>query len=124
MLLVTPAVHGETIDRVLWGRDREAKFKDRLATDYRVEVLTPSNEWRLVAGSLDRKPYSAEQAEKNATTFSLEGGSNKNRRQLLKKLEAGGPFKVITFGDSISAGGEASSQALRVRTQALRVGCS
>lgn len=30
-----------------------------------------------------------------------------------KKLEAGGPFKIITYGDSISAGGEATVQALR-----------
>lgn len=30
-----------------------------------------------------------------------------------KKLRAGGPFKVITYGDSISAGGEATAQALR-----------
>ncbi len=31
----------------------------------------------------------------------------------LKKLETGGPFKIVTCGDSISAGGEASALALR-----------
>ena len=30
-----------------------------------------------------------------------------------KKLEAGGPFKIVTYGDSITAGGEASEEALR-----------
>lgn len=30
-----------------------------------------------------------------------------------KKLEAGGAFKIITYGDSISAGGEATAQQLR-----------
>lgn len=30
-----------------------------------------------------------------------------------KKLEAGGPFKITTYGDSIAAGGEASAQHLR-----------
>ncbi len=63
----------EVIDRVVWGRDREGKFKDRLATDYRLEVLLPSGEWRGVAGSMDRKTYSAEQAERSTTTFSLDG---------------------------------------------------
>ena len=29
------------------------------------------------------------------------------------KLEAGGPFKIIAFGDSIAAGGDASTEALR-----------
>ena len=29
------------------------------------------------------------------------------------KLTQGGPFKIVTFGDSISAGGEASTEALR-----------
>jgi len=46
-----------TIDRIIWGRDREQKFADRLATDYRIEVATGSNDWRLVASSLDRLPY-------------------------------------------------------------------
>lgn len=33
--------------------------------------------------------------------------------EVRKKLEAGGPFKIVTFGDSISAGGEATTQTLR-----------
>jgi acyl-CoA thioesterase I len=30
-----------------------------------------------------------------------------------KKLQAGGPFKIVSYGDSITAGGEASEEALR-----------
>jgi lysophospholipase L1-like esterase len=30
-----------------------------------------------------------------------------------KKLEAGGPFKIVSYGDSITAGGEASTQKFR-----------
>lgn len=43
------------IDSVVWARDREGVFKDRLPVEYRVEVA-PSREapWRLVAGSSDR----------------------------------------------------------------------
>jgi acyl-CoA thioesterase I len=33
------------------------------------------------------------------------------------KLEAGGPFKIIAFGDSIAAGGEASTEALRFQNR-------
>ncbi|MCP5527916.1 MAG: PSD1 domain-containing protein [Verrucomicrobiales bacterium] len=45
------------LDRVVWGRDREEKFRDRLATDYRILVETRSGEWRTVASSADRAPY-------------------------------------------------------------------
>ncbi|HEY2951693.1 MAG TPA: DUF1553 domain-containing protein, partial [Verrucomicrobiae bacterium] len=48
-----------TIDRVLWGRDREQKFTDRLALDYRIEVAAGSNDWRVAASSHDRQPYVA-----------------------------------------------------------------
>jgi hypothetical protein len=49
-----------TIDRVVWGRDREQKFTDRLALKYRIEVATVSNEWQLAASSADRQAYNAE----------------------------------------------------------------
>jgi hypothetical protein len=47
------------IDRIVWGRDREQKFSDRLSLEYRVEVATGSSNWTLVASSQDRLPYSA-----------------------------------------------------------------
>ncbi|MCW5554150.1 MAG: PSD1 domain-containing protein [Verrucomicrobiae bacterium] len=45
------------IHRVVWGRDREQKFADRLAIEYRIEVAVSSNDWRIVASSVDRLPY-------------------------------------------------------------------
>jgi hypothetical protein len=48
-----------TIDRIIWGRDREQKFSDRLATDYRIEVGLTTNDWRVIASSADRQPYKA-----------------------------------------------------------------
>jgi hypothetical protein len=45
------------INRVIWERDREQKFSDRLTLDYRIEVATGSNDWHLVASSQDRVPY-------------------------------------------------------------------
>src|SRR5262245_28971380 len=47
------------IDRIVWGRDREEKNSDRLATGYRIQVAVNSNDWKVVASSADRLPYSA-----------------------------------------------------------------
>ena len=48
----------EVIDRVVWGRDREGKFTDRLPTRYRIEVADDAGVWRKVAGNEDRRPFS------------------------------------------------------------------
>jgi len=45
-----------SINRVVWGRDRESNFVDRLATEYRIEVSTDGSTWRTVASSADRSP--------------------------------------------------------------------
>ncbi len=47
------------IDRVVWGRDREGKFKDRLATSYVIEAADASGTWKTVADSDDRERYDA-----------------------------------------------------------------
>ena len=48
--------HIMQINRVVWSRDREGFFVDRLATDYRIEVSTDGNNWQVVASSADRVP--------------------------------------------------------------------
>jgi mono/diheme cytochrome c family protein len=45
------------IDRVVWGRDRQGKFTDRLATNYVIEVADAAGNWRTVAGSDDRAKF-------------------------------------------------------------------
>ena len=47
----------QAISKVVWGRDREEKFADRLATKYRIEVATDTNSWSVVADSTDRHRY-------------------------------------------------------------------
>ncbi len=42
------------IERIEWSRDREGKYKDRLATRYRLEVALEPDQWELVAHSHDR----------------------------------------------------------------------
>ncbi|MCK6501561.1 MAG: DUF1549 domain-containing protein, partial [Nitrospira sp.] len=44
------------VDRVVWSRDREGSFGDRLPSDYRIEVATEGDRWTLVASSADRMP--------------------------------------------------------------------
>ncbi len=53
----------ETIDRVIWGRDREGTYADRLATAYEIEIATPEGGWQLVASSGDRQPLGGASAE-------------------------------------------------------------
>ena len=43
-----------TIDRVVWGRDREEVYRDRLATEYYLEAALEPGRWQVVASSLDR----------------------------------------------------------------------
>ena len=51
--LAEPAV----VDCVVWARDREGTFKDRLPTRYRIETSLDGDAWQLVADSEDRKTY-------------------------------------------------------------------
>ncbi|MFO0942362.1 MAG: PSD1 and planctomycete cytochrome C domain-containing protein [Pirellulales bacterium] len=42
------------IARMTWGRDRNERFRDRLATNYNIEALS-DNQWRTIASSKDRR---------------------------------------------------------------------
>lgn len=44
------------LDRVVWARDREGEFDDRLAVGYRIEVAQERGKWQTVASSADRLP--------------------------------------------------------------------
>ncbi len=48
----------ERIDRVVWGRDRNRQFGDRVATSYRIEASVDGEHWKVVATSTDRRPMS------------------------------------------------------------------
>jgi hypothetical protein len=62
----------ETIERVVWGRDREGKFEDRLAIDYQIEVGGSAGGWTLVADAGDRKKFDPAD-DKGTEKFSLNG---------------------------------------------------
>ncbi|MDB6038824.1 MAG: putative two-component system sensor kinase, partial [Verrucomicrobiales bacterium] len=67
-----------SISRIVWGRDREGKFIDRLVTEYRIEVATlPTGPWQMVASSEDREPL------KIGARFS---GANPTARQTITRF--------------------------------------
>ena len=55
--LAAPAV----IDRIVWGRDRDGQFADRLPIEYRIEYRIESavdaGHWQLLVSSADRKAF-------------------------------------------------------------------
>jgi hypothetical protein len=74
------------VDLVVWGRDREGKYKDRLATSYRVEVALERGAWRVVASSSDREPY-AENTATPAAAPAPTAGEVETLRARLRGLE-------------------------------------
>lgn len=58
------------IDRIEWARDREGKFKDRLATAYRIEASLEPGQWELVAHSADRLPQGSDRVVAAGYDFS------------------------------------------------------
>lgn len=59
----------ESISRIEWARDREGKYGDRVATEYRIEVAAEPGEWKLVSSSADRLPFGKTQAEEPEYQF-------------------------------------------------------
>ncbi len=59
------------IDRVVWGRDRQGKFTDRLAISYVIEVADDSSDWKVVADSDDRQRY--DKRDRTEPPFSTKG---------------------------------------------------
>ncbi len=59
----TPSV----VDRVVWGRDRNGQFADRLAIEYRLEGRTPDGRWHLLSSSHDRVAWSADRSDDDAS---------------------------------------------------------
>jgi hypothetical protein len=95
-----------TINRIVWGRDREQQFSDRLALQYRVEVALGSNDWRLVASSQDRVPYVATRPV--SPDLSINGLSDMKaaelKQLLVRRTELEARIKELTAGPMVYAG--------------------
>ena len=76
-----------TIDRVVWGRDREEVYRDRLATEYYVEAALEPGRWQVVASSLDRVPYDpgASAAQSPGTAAESDAEAARERAELIAR---------------------------------------
>jgi len=94
------------IDRVVWGRDREEQFSDRLALDYRIEVAIGTNDWRTVASSHDRVPFKAGQpASTDLTLHTLPKTEASELKKLLdKRSDLQAQVTKLTSGPMVYAG--------------------
>lgn len=81
----------ERIERIVWGRDRDGQFKDRLATTYRIEATVETNIWQLVASSDDREPFEGQTKKPAGPVYNFDGvplAEAEQGRQWLAELEA------------------------------------
>ncbi len=92
----------QRIDRILWGRDRDEQFKDRVATAYKIEVATELGKWRTVASSEDRQPFDIKSDD---DPRSLNWWVGKFRQE-------NGPFHVFLGGSPQRTGDEVRPASL------------
>ncbi len=97
------------INKVVWGRDREQKYADRLATNYRVEVALQTNEWKLVASSENRGAYVAGQ-EFRPTYATSSANETRLQALLLERQRDESELKTLTSFAVIYGGNFAQPQ--------------
>ncbi len=112
--LARPAV----IDRVIWGRDRDGRYLDRLAVNYSVNVSLDGTTWKMVAGSSDRGTYGAPWQESTAERQKMVARLNVLRGKLSRTdrtqpVYAGSfrgpePTYLLLRGDVLRKGDEVS----------------
>ncbi len=74
-----------TIDRIVWGRDREGMFSDRLATEYYVEAAVEADHWAVVASSIDRVPFDPRAKPEPAAPSQVASGDQLERARLVRR---------------------------------------
>ncbi|MCO6457347.1 MAG: DUF1549 domain-containing protein, partial [Pirellulaceae bacterium] len=76
------------IDRIVWGRDREGKYADRVPIDYRIEASRDGETWTLLASSADRLPFqSAEPGEPKYDFAAFPADEAARGRALLEQFQ-------------------------------------
>ncbi|GAB4150294.1 MAG: hypothetical protein Tsb009_25050 [Planctomycetaceae bacterium] len=73
------------IHRIVWGRDRQGRYADRLPTSYRIEAAIEPGHWRTIASSDNRLPYGMKTEQVHAYQFA---GLSREKLQQAKKLIA------------------------------------
>ena len=78
----------EDIDRIVWARDRDGNFADRLAHRYKIEVALEPGQWTTVASSQDRIPYGTPFDKIHALLRNLPAGTGGPLREDAGRLAA------------------------------------
>ncbi len=84
--------HEQEIDRVIWGRDRQGKFDDRLALSYVIETAGDTGGWQVVADSDDRQKY--EMRDRVQPALSTRGFSKAESAAAKKLLDQKRPLEA------------------------------
>ncbi len=78
-----------TVERVVWGRDREGQFSDRLATNYVIEVQaegdTGAANWRMVADVSDRSGFGSAPRPAGFALAGLETADSTEATRLMRE---------------------------------------
>lgn len=77
----------QTIDRVVWSRDRNGDFADRLPVAYRITTSIDGSNWTTVADSSDRQPVSTPGDCLSSLARSVSAEERKQVSILTKELE-------------------------------------
>lgn len=72
------------IERIVWGRDRQAKFADRLAETYRIEYANAEGTWQLLTDSKSRQ--TPDQAKRKRDPFSPDELNPKDAPEIAQLL--------------------------------------
>ncbi|WP_395737710.1 PSD1 and planctomycete cytochrome C domain-containing protein [Prosthecobacter sp.] len=76
----------QNIERVVWSRDREGKFTDRLTTEYQIEVCDAKGAWHTVADAGDRQKFDPKNKKQARPTLSgLSAGEAAHARPLIQE---------------------------------------
>ena len=80
----------ETVDRVVWSRDRspEPKYADRVATRYEIALSTDGVAWTPVASDLDRRPFGDITAAPDDVPAAVPPGSVADPASMAGKISA------------------------------------
>lgn len=73
-----------SIDKIVWARDRQGKYSDRVAIDYRIEASLNGDAWQTLASSADRMSLQTKAPPAVQYDFTLfgEDDAQRGRRQL------------------------------------------
>ena len=90
-----------TIDRIVWGRDREQTYSDRVPSQYLIEVADEPQQWQTVVDSRHRNAHITPQEQQIAAEQEAKIEQLSKQREAL--LEA---RKIVAYAGTFQSPGE------------------